>query len=128
MKREQDQEIGLADTVVLKMLTLPSNRCPFEDWYRGFRDAPTRQRIRARLNRLMTRNFGDFKPVGGEVYEIRLDFGPGYRIYFARVGDILVVLLGGGDKSTQQKDIDRAIDMWKEHKNDAERFQNDFSG
>lgn len=123
---EQKHEAASADAITLKMLTLPSMRCPFEDWYKAFKDAPTRQRIRARLNRLATGNFGDFKPVGGEVYEIRLDFGPGYRIYFARLGETFVVLLVGGDKSTQQKDIDRAIEMWKEHKNDAERFQSDF--
>ncbi len=115
-----------AEPIGLRLLTLPSNRSPFEDWYRRIKDGTTRDRIGARLRRVRTGNFGDCKPVGGEVYELRLDFGPGYRIYFTRVGETIVVLLAGGDKSTQQNDINRAIELWKEYKNDAQRFQRRF--
>jgi putative addiction module killer protein len=83
-------------------------------------------RIRARLDRLILGNFGDTKSVGSGVFELRLNFGPGYRIYFARADDSLVVLIAGGDKSSQDRDIDLAIALWKKHQNDPQRFQSDF--
>ena len=66
-------------------------------------------RILIRIRRVSLGNFGDVKPVGEGVSELRLDYGPGYRIYFLRKGDTLVVLLGAGDKRTQARDIQRAI-------------------
>lgn len=112
----------------LKMLVLESGQCPFEEWYVSIRDTPTRARIRARLTRIQTGNFGDHKNVGKEVNELRLDFGPGYRIYYARVGEVVVVLLGGGDKGSQEKDIEKAQQVWEEYKDAIERFQRDFPG
>jgi putative addiction module killer protein len=105
---------------------LLNGKCPFEVWYNSIKDRSTRLRIEARLARVRAGNFGDFKSVGGEVFEFRLDFGPGYRIYFARIDNVVVVLVVGGDKSAQQRDIKRAIELWKEHKDDAERYQRDF--
>ena len=125
---DQAPESTQSNTVALKMLTLPAGRCPFQDWYRGVKDNLTRQRIRSRLNHVSSGTYGDYKTVGGDVFELRLAFGPGHRIYFARMNDTLLVLLGGGDKGTQQADIDRAIKLWRENKSDAERFQRDFSG
>jgi putative addiction module killer protein len=68
-----------------------------------------RARITARIRRLSLGNPGDVKPVGGGVSEMRIDWGPGYRVYFARRGDVVVILLCGGDKRTQDRDIRRAI-------------------
>ena len=70
-------------------------------------------RILIRIRRVSLGNFGDVKPVGEGVSELRLDYGPGYRVYFLRKGETLVVLLGGGDKRTQSRDIQRAIALSK---------------
>jgi putative addiction module killer protein len=110
----------------IKMLALEGGRCPFEEWYAGLRDIGARTRIRARIMRLQSGNFGDCKSVGQGVHELRLDFGPGYRIYFARTRRTVVVLLAGGDKSTQERDIERAKQLWEEHRNVPERLQRDF--
>ena len=80
----------------------------FMEWRAGLRDAVARKRIGARIDRLSFGNFGDAKSVGEGVSELRLDFGPGYRIYFVQRGDVLVILLCGGDKSTQARDIAKA--------------------
>jgi len=89
----------------------------FRSWLSGLRDSNARNRILARVSRLELGNFGDVKPVGEGVSELRIDYGPGYRVYLARHGKTLVLLLSGGDKRTQNKDIKRAIEMarqWKE--------------
>jgi putative addiction module killer protein len=80
----------------------------FKQWRTSLKDIVTRRRIGARIDRLSFGNFGDAKPVGGGVSELRLDFGPGYRLYFIRRGETLVVLRCGGDKASQSRDIDRA--------------------
>lgn len=67
-------------------------------------------------------NFGDWKSIEGGVFELRIDLGAGLRVYFSRVGNTLIVLLGGGDKSSQERDIKKAIKLWQEYKNEAERF------
>jgi len=90
---------------------------PAADWTASLKDARTVAIIRARMNRIRLGNFGDCKPVGGGVHELRIDFGPGYRIYFGRKGRSVVVLLCGGDKSTQAKDILIAQKYWKEYLN-----------
>lgn len=77
----------------------------FEAWLSALRDRPARARINIRIDRLGLGNPGDVKPVGGGVSELRIDHGPGYRVYFARRGTALIVLLAGGDKSTQDRDI-----------------------
>jgi putative addiction module killer protein len=69
-----------------------------------------------RINRLRLGNFGDCKPVGDGVFELRMMFGPGYRVYFARQGESVVLLLCGGDKGTQDADIERAKKYWHEHR------------
>ena len=70
--------------------------------------------VRARLNRVRLGNFGDSKPVGGGVEELRIDFGPGYRVYYGREDSVGVILLCGGDKRTQARDILTAREYWKE--------------
>jgi putative addiction module killer protein len=80
-------------------------------WFTGLRDQRAKARILARIRRLSIGNFGDTKTVGGGVSELRIDYGPGYRIYFARRGTLLVLLLTGGDKSRQQADIAAAREL-----------------
>jgi len=80
----------------------------YADWFRGLRDRAARARIDVRLRRLSLGNPGDVEAVGDGVSELRIDFGPGYRVYFVQRGELLIVLLAGGDKSTQNKDISAA--------------------
>ncbi len=88
---------------------------PFTEWIEGFRDERDRRRILQRVFRMESNNYGDFKSLRGGVFELRLHFGAGYRVYFAEDGTTIVVLLCGGDKSTQKKDIEKAKDYWKEY-------------
>lgn len=80
----------------------------FQDWISTLKDREGRARINDRIMRLAAGNFGDTRSVGGGVEELRFKFGPGYRVYFLRKGNRIVVLLAGGDKGTQTKDINRA--------------------
>jgi putative addiction module killer protein len=80
----------------------------YQKWFQSLSDAKTRSRIDSRIFRLSEGNPGDVKPVGDGVSEMRLDFGPGYRIYFTRRGKAFVILLAGGDKGSQSKDIEVA--------------------
>jgi putative addiction module killer protein len=88
----------------------------FDDWLRGLSDARAKAKIAARIDRLAAGNPGDAKPVGSGVSELRVDYGPGYRVYFARHGRALIILLAGGDKRTQARDIRAAIAMAAELK------------
>ncbi len=83
-------------------------------WFAGLRDREARARITVRIRRLSLGNPGDMKPVGSGVSEMRIDYGPGYRIYFVGRGDTVVVLLCGGDKRHQDRDIARALELAKE--------------
>ena len=78
-------------------------------WLDGLRDIQARARIQARIERLVTANPGDVEPVGAGVSELRINYGPGYRVYFKKRGRELIILLAGGDKSTQAKDIKAAL-------------------
>ena len=80
----------------------------YAKWFSGLRDRIARARIDIRIRRLSLGNAGDAKPVGDGVSELRVDHGPGYRIYFVQRGDVVIVLLAGGDKPTQDKDIRNA--------------------
>ncbi len=80
-------------------------------WFRRLRDREARVRIDGRIRRLSLGNPGDVRPVGEGVSEIRIDYGPGYRVYFVRLGWALVVLLAGGDKDSQERDIRRALEL-----------------
>lgn len=83
----------------------------FDAWFSGIRDVVTRQRLVARLRKAQLGNLGDVKPVGKGVYEMRENFGPGWRLYYLKRGAVLIVMLGGGDKSTQVADISRAVKL-----------------
>lgn len=81
----------------------------FAQWLDALRDIKARARVQARLDRMAEGNPGDVKPVGEGVSELRIDFGPGYRVYFKSRGRVLIVLLAGGDKKTQAGDIKKAL-------------------
>ena len=81
----------------------------FVQWLDGLRDLKARARVQARIERLAAGNPGDVEPVGEGVSELRIDYGPGYRVYFKKRGRELVILLAGGDKTTQTKDIKVAL-------------------
>ena len=89
---------------------------PFREWLRSLRDVQARARIRVRLNRVRLGNLGDCKSVGEGVMELRLDFGSGYRVYFGQDGDIVVILICGGDKRTQTRDIATAKECWQSYR------------
>ena len=86
----------------------------FERWVDGLRDRPTRIRLRRRLGKAMRGNLGDVKAVGDGVWEMREFFGPGWRMYYVQRGNVLIVMLGGGDKSSQDEDIAAAKVLAKE--------------
>jgi putative addiction module killer protein len=88
----------------------------FETWLKKLRDLRGKARIIRRLDRLAQGNSGDVRPIGKGLSELRLDVGPGYRVYYLQDGETLILLLCGGDKSTQQKDIDKAhelAELWR---------------
>ena len=88
----------------------------FDLWFEELKDTKGRFRIQARIDRAELGNFGDCEPIGEGVSEMRIHFGPGYRVYFAQRGSLIVLLLVGGDKSTQAKDIKAAIKLNREIK------------
>lgn len=89
---------------------------PFESWINNLKDAMSRARIRARIDKVETGNFGDFRSVGDGVSELRFTFGSGFRVYYALKSETVVILLIGGDKSSQEKDIERAKEFWADYK------------
>lgn len=86
----------------------------FAKWIDGLRDIRARARVLARIQRLASGNPGDAKPVGEGVSEMHIDYGPGYRVYYKRQGKQLIVLLAGGDKRNQKRDIERALRLARE--------------
>ncbi|RKU17208.1 addiction module killer protein [Candidatus Poribacteria bacterium] len=94
----------------------PNGTVPFTEWSNSIRDKRVKNRIQARLQSVKLGNLGDHKSVGDGVWELRLNFGPGYRIYYGEVDDTIVLLLCGGDKSSQKMDIEHAKNYWIEYK------------
>jgi putative addiction module killer protein len=100
----------------INLYQIPNSHEPFTKWFLSIRDTSVQQRIQARLTSVRAGNLGDHRSVGGGISELRLDFGTGYRIYFGQVDTTIVLLLCGGDKSSQQRDIERAKNYWIEYK------------
>jgi len=89
-------------------MSLIERTSEFDDWLLQLKDLKGRARIAARINSAALGNFGDCKSVGDGISEMRIDFGPGYRVYYTRCGQVVYLLLIGGDKSTQRQDITKA--------------------
>lgn len=87
-------------------------KCPFKDWLESLRDIVARSKIRKRLDRVEMGNLGEWRTVGEGVNELKINYGPGYRIYFGQEGQTVVILLCGGVKSSQQRDIIKAQEYW----------------
>jgi putative addiction module killer protein len=93
----------------------PDGKNPFAEWLNSLRDLSAVVKIEQRLDRVRLGNLGNSKSVGEGVCELKIDFGPGYRVYFGQVGSTIVLILCGGDKSTQEQDIRKAKEYWKEY-------------
>lgn len=116
----------MVNELTVKVLELDDGTTPFEEWYRKLSDEKTRQIVQARLARVRAGNFGDWRSAGFGVFELRIDYGPGYRVYFGRSGTTLIILIAGGDKRTQAKEISFSVSIWKEYKDAIERFTRDL--
>ena len=90
-----------------------NNSVPFEDWFSKLSDTKTRAIIKARLNRIRIGNFGDVRAIGSGIYEIKINYGPGYRIYYGQHLKSIIVLICGGNKSTQSRDIEKQLNIGK---------------
>jgi putative addiction module killer protein len=99
----------------IRRYIISDGRIPFAEWIDSLRDRNTRAKINNRLKRLSLGNLGDYRSVGEGVFELRIDWGPGYRVYFGQIGLTIVLLLCGGDKSTQDRDILKAKEYWAEY-------------
>jgi putative addiction module killer protein len=98
----------------LRHYLTPDGKDLIDEWLRQLRDGQGKAAIIRRLNRLEQGNFGDFKPLRDGVHELRIDVGPGYRVYYARAGKVVMLLLCGGTKRTQDRDVDHACDCWRD--------------
>jgi putative addiction module killer protein len=96
----------------ISYLELRNGKKPFIEWLKDL-DENTKLRLMSRLKRLRLGNFGDSKFLGDDVHELKCDFGPGYRIYFAKKGVRIIVLINGGNKKTQERDIEKAKALWE---------------
>lgn len=108
----------------VKKLLLENGVAPFDEWFEALNDKALQAAVAARLARVRAGNFGDHKYIGAGVFELRIQKGPGLRVYYGLRGETLVVLIGGGDKSTQRTDIRRAQKLWKEFCDATQRLQN----
>ena len=101
---------------VLESYIDSQGRCPFDEWLQSLKDKKARAIVRTRLGRLRLGNTGECDPVGEGVLELKIHYGPGYRIYFGQAGPKVVILLCGGEKSSQSSDIRTAIEYWRDYK------------
>ena len=101
---------------IVKIAQLADDKAPFIEWMNSH-DKNTKIRIQSRLTRLLENNFGDHKKIDNEISELRFKFGSGYRIYYTEIDNIIVLLINGGDKSTQSKDILKAKSILQEWRN-----------
>ncbi|MBC6474199.1 MAG: type II toxin-antitoxin system RelE/ParE family toxin [Hormoscilla sp. GM102CHS1] len=93
----------------------PDGKITFAEWFDSLRDRKAKAKIKERLKRVSFGNLGDHRSVGESVFELRINYGPGYRVYFGQTGSTIVLLLCGGDKSTQQQDIRKAKEYWTDY-------------
>jgi putative addiction module killer protein len=103
-------------TITVLEYRAEDGRRPFHEWLLSLRDRQARARIRVRIDRVSLGKLGDWRSVGGGVRELRIDYGPGYRVYFGQQGKALVILLCGGDKRSQERDIESAQMYWRDYR------------
>jgi putative addiction module killer protein len=106
----------------LQYYTAPNGKTPFLEWLASLKDKTILKRIRNRMDRVQVGHYGDHEHVGEGVYEIKLHFGTGYRIYFAEHGEKIIFLLCAGDKATQTKDIGLAKQFWQDIKGKNDEY------
>ena len=107
----------------IRLYRTADGHCPYEEWLARLKDNEAEMRIDVRLGRLQLGNLGDVKAVGEGVSELRVDYGPGYRVYIGQVGATLVILLCAGDKRTQAADIKRARKYWADYQRRAKESE-----
>ena len=105
----------------------PEGRNPFRQWLTQLQDKKARANIQRRIARLREGNFGDFRRLNRDLWELRINYGPGYRVYFGMFTSHIVILLCGGRKGTQQRDIARAQNYWNELRSRSHEYRNDTS-
>ena len=98
---------------LIRYYVAQNGQSPFVEWMKKIKDHTMQSRIERRIERMALNNYGDYKFIGEGVYELRLDFGAGYRVYFAEQDETIVIILCGGDKSTQKRDIEAAKHFWQ---------------
>ncbi len=99
----------------IKEYQTSDGKIPFLEWLNSLRDRRTRSKIRSKLTQVEAGNLGNYRSVGKGVCELKINYGPGYRIYFGQIGLTVIILLCGGDKSTQEEDILLAKEYWREY-------------
>jgi putative addiction module killer protein len=104
---------------IIRNYKTPDGGEPFEEWFVSLKDKNAKAKILERINRVRLGNFGDCKSLGESIFELRIHYGPGYRIYFGDLDGVIVILLCGGTKRTQNRDINKAREYWQELKNRA---------
>ena len=109
-----------ADKKELVVYERSGGKCPFGDWLSHLKDNKARDIIRVRLDRLAYGNAGQYERLGNGLYELKIYFGPGYRVYFGEASRNLIVLLCGGDKNSQSQDIETARQYWADHKKEKQ--------
>lgn len=102
---------------LLKIYQEKNGKLPLVNWIESIQNNIYKARIKNRLSRIEAGNIGDYKYLKSGIYELRLCFGAGFRIYFGKIGNVIVLLLCGGDKKTQKNDIEKAKKYWKDYKN-----------
>ena len=100
----------------IEIYETPDGKRPFTEWLNSLRDTKAKAKILKRIERIKLGNLGDYKSVGKGVWELRIDYGAGARIYFGQIGDTIVIILSGGDKNTQDKDIIEAHEYWEDYR------------
>jgi putative addiction module killer protein len=103
--------------IVLEIYKKENGQEPFTEWIESVKDSVLKARIKSRIRRVEIGNFGNCKAIGSGLFELKLDFGPGYRVYFGKKNNVIVLLLCGGDKKSQKRDIKVAIEYWGEQNN-----------
>lgn len=101
--------------IEIEFYVTPSGKNPFDEWFESIREMHTRSKILTRLERLKMGNFGDCKSLSYQIAELRIHYGPGIRIYYSKIGNKVILLLCGGDKGSQIRDIEKAKEYIKEY-------------